>query len=205
METMYTAIQPLVLASHSPRRKDFLQDLGLEFSIHAVEINETPHADEDPESYVERMAREKARAVSGMFPRNYILAADTAVCLGSTILGKPFDRVEAVSMLMALSGRSHLVRSAICIVCESTCVEEIQSVETEVFFTKFGVNVAEGYVNQAESLDKAGAYAIQGKGAFLVERIVGSYSNVVGLPLAELLTSLSKLGVIRPRIPTAVL
>lgn len=193
---IYTTVKPLILASNSPRRKDFLDELGLKFSTCAEEIDETPFANEDPVDYVERMARRKAGAVSRRFPDSYVLAADTAVCLGKRILGKPVDSGEAVAMLLSLAGRTHVVRTGICVACAEENVEIVGSVATEVTFSDFGESVARGYVAQGESFDKAGAYGIQGRGAFLVERVDGSYSNVVGLPLAEVVAILERQGVV---------
>lgn len=193
---IYTTVKPLILASNSPRRKDYLHELGINFSIRADEIDETPGSDEDPARYVERMARQKAGAVSRSFQESYVLAADTAVCLGNRILGKPADRKEAVAMLLSLAGRTHVVRTGICIACAEENIEIVTSVATEVTFSGFGEAVARGYVAQGESLDKAGAYGIQGRGAFLVARVDGSYSNVVGLPLAEVVAILERQGVV---------
>jgi len=195
---IYSTLKPLILASNSPRRKDFIEDLGIVFSVCSQEIDETPYPHEDPQQYVERMAREKALAVSGRFPESYVLAADTAVCLSETILGKPANVDEAITMLLSLAGRIHVVRSGICIVSHVEDVEIVSSVATHVRFSPFGASTARAYVNEGESLDKAGAYGIQGKGAFLVESINGSYSNVVGLPLAEVLAILERQGVVTP-------
>lgn len=195
---MYHTLKPLVLASNSPRRKAFLDDLGFNVTIWARDIDETPLPGENPQQYVERMAREKALAAKDRFPGSYVLGADTAVCLGDTILGKPLDEEDAVAMLMSLAGRAHLVRSGICIVSEVEGVQIVRSVTTEVRFTHFGEKVARAYVGEGESLDKAGAYGIQGKGAFLVEHVAGSYTNVVGLPLVEVVALLTQQGVIVP-------
>jgi len=197
---MYQTLKPLVLASNSPRRKAFLDDLGLNVTIWACDIDETPLPDENPKRYVERMAREKAYAVKGRFPKSYVLAADTAVCLGETILGKPEDDEDAVAMLLSLAGRVHMVRSGICLVSEADRVHIVLSVATEVRFAEFDEAVARSYVGEGESLDKAGAYGIQGKGAFLVEVVVGSYTNVVGLPLVEVVDLLTQHGVIIPAL-----
>lgn len=195
---IYSTLKSLILASNSPRRKDFFQDLGLTFTIRAEEIDETPLAGELPVSFVERMAREKARTVSGKCNDSYVVAADTVVCLENQILGKPENRADAVKMLTALSGRSHIVRSGYCVMNLSEKVEVVGSVATNVYFSDFSSAVAKAYVSCGESLDKAGAYGIQGKGAFLVEKIEGSYSNVVGLPLAEVVAVLEQLGIIAP-------
>lgn len=195
---IYSTVKPLILASNSPRRKAFLDDLGLVYTIRLQEIDEAPRMGEKPRHYVERLAREKAVAVSKRFRESYVLAADTAVCLGDTILGKPADADEAVAMLLSLAGRVHLVRTGVCVVCPADTMEIVESVATEVRFSGFGENIARAYVAEGESLDKAGAYGIQGRGAFLVERIAGSYSNVVGLPLAEVVAILERLGVVAP-------
>ena len=182
---IYRTLKPFVLASNSPRRKDFLTALGLDFRIEAREIDESPLTAEDPTLYVERMAKRKASVVADLFPGEYVVAADTAVCLGETILGKPADEQDAVEMLLALSGRSHVVRSGICLLNRQLNREVVLSVATDVHFVEFDAAVARSYVKTGESLDKAGAYGIQGSGAFLVGRVSGSYTNVVGLPLAE--------------------
>lgn len=195
---IYQTFKPLVLGSTSPRRKAFLDDLGLNFSVYAEDIDEAPLPLENPRYYVERMATEKALAISHRFAESYVLAADTAVCLGNNILGKPATKEEAVRMLLSLAGRSHVVRSGFCIISIAEGVEIVQSVATEVRFSKLSQAVARAYVEEGESLDKAGAYGIQGKGAFLVEHVNGSYSNVVGLPLAEVIATLAEKGVIGP-------
>ena len=197
---LYLTRKPLVLASNSPRRRDYLAELGIDFTICAAEINEAPLAGEPPQKYVERMAREKAAPVGEQLVDSYILAADTAVCVGPTILGKPRDRQEAMEMLMLLAGRTHQVWSGICLSCNREGVMAVESVVTDVTFVAFDEGVAWSYVAQNESLDKAGAYGIQGKGAFLVKCIAGSYTNVVGLPLAEVVALLARFGVVSPSV-----
>jgi septum formation protein len=193
---IYSTLKPLVLGSNSPRRKDFLDQLGLVFTVCGPEIDESAEPGELPASYVERMATEKAGKVMEAFPDHYVIGADTAVCLGEQILGKPRNSDEAVETLMALSGREHFVRGGICVGCLKEQVQVVLSISTSVIFTPFDASVARAYVAMGESFDKAGAYGIQGKGSFLVERISGSYSNVVGLPLAETLSLLETNGVI---------
>lgn len=200
---IYQTTKPLILASNSPRRRDYLTGLGIDFTTRSERIDETPRKDEAPTTYVERMAREKAAPVAKRFGDSFILAADTAVCVGGDILGKPRDKGEALEMLMQLSGRTHQVRSGICLSCGQEGVQEVASVVTDVTFVAFDEIVAQNYVDQDESLDKAGAYGIQGKGAFLVQRIVGSYSNVVGLPLAEVVALLVRFGVVAPSAPAS--
>ena len=193
---IYGSRKPLILASNSPRRKSFLAELGLQFEVKAAHVDESVRFAEAPRTYVERMAREKAQAIMALAPGSWVVGADTAVCLGDTIFGKPDDEGQAVEMLMTLSGKKHRVLGGICIGCASEQVLETRSVVTEVLFSSFSRQVALAYVAQGESMDKAGAYGIQGRGGFLVERIEGSYSNVVGLPLVELLALLEINGVI---------
>lgn len=195
---MFITRRSLVLASHSPRRREYFRDLGLAFIVHAADIDERIVAGEAPDTFVERMAREKALAVRQLFPDHWIVAADTVVCLGRTILGKPSDIEEAEAMLMSLAGREHVVRTGYCITCEEENVLVVNSVATSVWFSDFSSEAARAYAATGEPLDKAGAYGIQGKGAFLVEKIEGSYSNVVGLPLHEVLGELLSRGVIAP-------
>ncbi len=195
---MFVALKSLVLASNSPRRRAFFEDLGLEFAVHSTDIDEGIARDETPERYVRRMAREKAQVVRHLFPDRWIVAADTVVCLDQIILGKPLDREDAVAMLMSLAGREHIVRTAFCVGCEEENVLVLRSLATSVTFAAFSVDIARAYAATGEPLDKAGAYGIQGKGAFLVEKVVGSYSNVVGLPLHEVLGELLLRGVIEP-------
>jgi len=195
---MYNNSQQIILASTSPRRQQYLQDLGLTFSVHTAGIDEQPGVDEDPTAFVIRMAREKAAAIREFFPESWIISGDTVVCLGQTILGKPTNPEDAVAQLMALSGREHCVRTGFCVTHGLRRVEVARSVTTKVQFAPFSEVTARAYVSTGESSDKAGAYAIQGVGACLVQAIEGSYSNVVGLPLCELLQVLQEHGVVEP-------
>jgi septum formation protein len=197
---MYHNKSELILASGSPRRQQYLREMGLDFIVRTASIHEQPFKDEKSQSFVLRMAREKAAAVSFEFPDSWVISGDTVVCLGDQILGKPADEQEAVALLMALSGREHCVKTGFCVAHGSRGVEIVQSVSTKVHFAKFSEAVALAYVATGESLDKAGAYGIQGRGAFLVKAIEGSYSNVVGLPLYELMEVLQVNGVIEPDV-----
>lgn len=196
MPSIYHTCKPLILASASPRRQAYFQDLGLSYRVHAADIDETPRPEEGPQAFVERMAMEKARAVMTLYPESWVVAADTVVSLGGCILGKPKDSEDAVSMLRHLSGQEHHVRTGICLACAKTNVFAVQSVTTRVVFSRFSEQVARAYTATGEPLDKAGAYGIQGQAACLVKAIAGSYSNVVGLPLCELLAMLEGYGVI---------
>lgn len=192
---IYSTLEPLVLGSQSPRRRAFLEQLGLRFSIYGPEIDERVDDGECPEKYVERMAVEKADAVALCHQHSFVLAADTAVCVDGLILGKPISSEDAVEMLMTLSGRSHEVWGGVCLSKPNSGGKQVITVSTRVRFSRFDERIASAYVAEGESLDKAGAYGIQGLGGFLVERIEGSYSNVVGLPLSETAQLLVSAGV----------
>ena len=196
---MFITQGSLVLASNSPRRREYFRDLGLTFAVHSADIDERVDGEEDPDTFVRRMAREKAVAVRHLFPESWIVAADTVVCLGRTIMGKPINTEEAVAMLMSLAGREHIVRTGYCLACAKENVLVVRSVATSVWFSDFSSEVAMAYAATGEPFDKAGGYGIQGKGAFLVEKIEGSYSNVVGMPLYEVLREMLQRGVIAPR------
>ena len=191
-------IFPLILASASPRRKQFLAELGLSFAIVQAEVSEDLIPCEQAEHYVSRLARQKAAWVSSQYPDCAVLAADTVVCLGELILGKPQDTEDAVRMLEQLSGKKHTVRTGYCITCQSRSLNYQMVVSTDVWFVELTEKLIKAYVAEGESMDKAGAYGIQGKGACLIEKIDGSYTNVVGLPLAEVIQDLISLKIIEP-------
>lgn len=181
----------LVLASGSPRRRELLQGLGFRFDVAAADLDETPRPGEAAEPYVRRLAEEKARAVARHHPGAWVLAADTTVALGERLLGKPRDPGEAREMLRALSGRTHRVLTGVALAGarEGACV-----VATEVTFRALSEGELGWYADTGEPLDKAGGYALQGKGSFLVERVDGSPTNVIGLPLGETLALLARAG-----------
>lgn len=185
----------LVLASASPRRKELLLHLGVEFEVKAAHVDETPVVDESAEDYVLRISRLKWEAVAGCYPlaETVVLAADTAVVKGREILGKPRDRTEARSMLETLSGASHRVMTALAIGDSGGCNTSLT--ETEVEFLPLDQRTIDVYLATDEPWDKAGAYGIQGYGGIFVRTIRGSYSNVVGLPLAETWLELKKMGI----------
>ena len=197
---MYHNTEPIILASGSPRRRQYLEEMGLTFTVKTTSADELPFDNENPESFVLRMAFEKAAAISSEFPDSWVISGDTVVCLGDKILGKPADEDDAVDLLMALSGRVHYVKTGFCVAHGSRGLKIVQVVSTKVLFAEFSIEVARAYVAAGESLDKAGAYGIQGKGIFLVQAIEGSYSNVVGLPLHELMEVLQVHGVIEPTV-----
>ena len=188
----------LILASASPRRKSLLQELGLDFEIKAARIEESPAAGESPQEFVKRAASDKAGYISRANPGYWVLGADTIVVHNNRILGKPGDAAEAFEVLLTLSGREHLVHTGFCLMHEKERVTVSSVVTTEVSFFLFSRDIAAAYVATGEPLDKAGAYGIQGCGGFLVEKINGSYSNVVGLPLVEVVEGLLRNKVVEP-------
>jgi len=192
-------IGKLILASASPRRKSLLQELGLDFEIIEAQVEEKPVAGESPQDFVMRAACDKAGDVARENVVSWVLGADTVVVHGGRILGKPGDAEEALSVLQTLAGQKHLVHTGFCLMNGKDDVLISRVVTTEVWFYPFSRDIAAAYVATGESLDKAGAYGIQGSGGFLVERINGSYSNVVGLPLAEVVEELLRYKVVTPR------
>ncbi len=189
----------LILASASPRRKFLLQDLGLDFEVIEAQVEEKPAAGESPQEFVLRAACDKAGEISRTNFECWVLGADTIVVHGTRILGKPADAEEALEILQTLAGRSHLVYTGFCLMNEKEKISVNRVVTTEVCFYPFSQDVAAAYVATGEPLDKAGAYGIQGGGGFLVEKVIGSYTNVVGLPLFEVVEELLRYRVVEPR------
>jgi septum formation protein len=187
----------LLLASASIRRKELLDQIGVQFKSASMDIDESVLEGEIASVYVERLAREKAQAGLSLFSDKVILAADTTVALSGRILGKPEDESEAEAMLRDLSGANHQVLTGIAVAKykNGEKVIESQVVETEVSFLSLSDQQIVQYVKSGEPMDKAGAYGIQGKAALFVGSIQGSYSNVVGLPLAETGQLLQRFGV----------
>ena len=176
----------LVLASASPRRAELLRAAGIEFDVMPSEVNETIDPEETPDGYVRRVAQQKAEAVMPRAQGRVILGADTVVVVDNQVLGKPADEEAARGMLRLLSGREHLVLSAVCLIdprAESTRTQTSVA-RTRVEFAPLSDEEINWYAASGEPLDKAGAYAVQGLASRFVTRIDGSYSNVVGLPVA---------------------
>jgi len=202
----FRTLSALVLASNSPRRRDLLGSLGLELEICPSNAPEPPPLPlEEPGAYAERMARLKTLDVAALYPDCAVLGADTIVVLpggrdtSAQILGKPVDEDDALRMLTLLAGRAHLVITGCCLAlpgqAEPVCFAET----TEVAMRASHREELLAYIATGEPSDKAGAYAIQGLGAFLVERVSGSYTNVVGLPVAECARLLLDRGLIAAR------
>ena len=173
----------LILASQSPRRKELLSQLGVQFQTRPADIDETPLSGESPMDYVLRLSIEKARCIAGSQSGTWVLGSDTTVVRGEAILGKPEDEEDAVSMLLSLSGKTHQVLTAVALVKGEQVLSRV--VSTQVCFREITESMARAYWATEEPCDKAGSYGIQGLGGMLVRSIDGSYSSVVGLPLAE--------------------
>jgi len=184
----------LVLASSSPRRAELLGSAGIAFVVRAASVDETRRKDEPPGAYVERLSRDKALAVRNEDdPSDLILGADTTVVIGDEVVGKPVDDEDAARMLRGLSGIWHEVLTAVTLLCgeDSRVAVEV----TRVKFAPLTDREIRWYVASGEPRDKAGAYAIQGYAALFIERIEGSYSNVVGLPVRTVFRLARELGV----------
>jgi septum formation protein len=193
---MRSSSKPLIiLASASPRRSALLTQIGIPHRVMPVDIDETASASESPPAYVQRLAAAKAERLwlqlspSDRLP---VLGADTSVALGERILGKPRDRADCLSMLRSLSGRTHHVFTAVALQWEG--VSEVRLSVSEVTFRRLDDAEIDAYWASGEPADKAGAYAVQGLAAVFIERIAGSYSGVVGLPLYETGELLARVG-----------
>jgi septum formation protein len=179
---------PLILASGSQRRRWLLEQIGVCFEALAVDIEERQRGGELPALFAQRMADEKAATAGARRTEAWVLAADTVVALDDIALGKPRDAEEAATMLTRLSGREHLVYTGVVLLRPTGVPAERAVVATRVSFRSLSAAEIRAYVASGEPLDKAGAYAIQCAGAHLVDRVEGSYTNVIGLPLAEVAT-----------------
>jgi nucleoside triphosphate pyrophosphatase len=186
----------VILASGSPRRRALLEQIGISFSLDPADVDEHMLPGETPEVYAVRVALDKARAASQRVKAGIVIAADTIVVVGDTVLGKPVDAADARRMLNLLSGREHEVVTGLAVMDAASRRSSVRTSVTKVFFRKLSEREISAYVATGEPLDKAGAYGIQERGALLVERIEGCYSNVVGLPLSLLGEMLYDYGVI---------
>ncbi len=180
----------LILASRSPRRSELLTAAGIPFEVLAADIDETPRAGESPVAYVERLAIEKARAVLPLRPGARVLGADTTVTIDGEILGKPVDDADARRMIRLLNGRAHDVHTGVALVSRDGVRSAVDT--TRVWFNAMTDEDISWYVATGEPVDRAGAYAIQGFASRFIGRIEGSYSNVVGLPVALVSSILNK-------------
>jgi septum formation protein len=184
-------VQPLILASASPRRRELLERVGLAIEVLPANVDETPHDGEDPEAYVARIAAAKAGAIAAQHPGRWVLAADTTVTIDGAILGKAETGEEAAAMLRLLSARTHQVITGFAIAGERAILETVTS---DVDVIALDETAIAGYVASNEWRGKAGAYAIQGIAAAFVRGVRGSVTNIIGLPLVEVLEALRVLG-----------
>jgi septum formation protein len=187
-----------ILASTSPRRRALLRQVGLSFRVVPSRVEEVNQCGMEPQPHAVYWATAKAQEVAHRHPGEWVLGADTIVVLEGDILGKPADDLDAARMLSRLSGRSHEVITGLCLSRAQAALQEQLAVETKVFMKRFTPEEIQGYIDTGEPMDKAGAYGIQGIGGCLVERIEGSYSNVVGLPICEVVELLRRHGVADP-------
>ncbi len=180
----------ILLASKSPRRKTLLEQSGILFDIVPANVDESYRPPESPEVFVKRVAKNKAFHIAEIHQNRWILSADTVVVIDDKLLGKPDSKAHAEQMLTTLSGNTHLVLTGVCLHHKMNNRTSIISVSTAVTFKPLSPEEMSWYLGSNEPYDKAGAYAIQGIGAMFVEKINGSYTNVVGLPLCEVMTLL---------------
>jgi len=180
-------VKPVILASNSPRRKDLLRQIGVDFSIDPADVDESVLPNESPEGYAVRVALEKARVAAARAGAGIVIAADTIVVLNDEILGKPVNAEDAERMLTLLSGKAHSVITGLAVMDAATGRALTRTSLTRVWFHSLSQQEIASYVATGEPLDKAGAYGIQERGAVFVERVDGCYFNVVGLPLSLLM------------------
>jgi septum formation protein len=188
----------LILASASPRRQELLRNAGISFLVEPANIPEVPREGELPRNFAERLAQEKASVAAANRVNDFVLGADTIVVVGNEILGKPRDLNDAARMLRLLSGRTHEVITAVCLICprdrqsqeKTETLTDVRSELTHVAMIPLTDSEIRAYIATGEPLDKAGAYAIQGMASQWIPRIEGDYSNVVGLPMELVLSML---------------
>ena len=183
-----------------------MREIGIQFQVHAANINEDQISGEPPIAYALRLAREKAQAIAAQYPQSYVLGADTIVVLRGEVLGKPKDQKDATRMLRLLSGREHEVTTAVSLIAPSLAapglvapgtLTETRASTTKVYFREIAEAEIQQYVAGGEPMDKAGAYAIQGGASRWTDRIEGEYSNVVGLPLSLVTEMLRTTGLMK--------
>ena len=189
-------IEPrLILASSSPRRKHLLEQAGLTFEVAPGTVDEKNILADSPEDHVRLLATAKSKEVARHYPNAHVIGADTIVVIEDMILGKPASKAEARDMLKKLSGRNHAVLTGYTVRCDRSEYLHSETIRTRVRFKSLTDSEIEWYLETKEPFDKAGGYAIQGQGAFMVKQIIGSYTNVVGLPMSEVIDCLTRIGV----------
>ncbi|BCG46772.1 Septum formation protein Maf [Citrifermentans bremense] len=184
----------IVLASASPRRSELLESAGIQFRVVPADINEEPLPGEEPVDHVRRLAEGKARAAADLAEGRFFLGADTIVLCDGEIMGKPKDAADAERMLKKLSGVPHEVVTGFAIYDRERKGAVVEAIRTKVFFKQLRDEEVRDYIATGCPFDKAGAYAIQGGAAHMVQKIEGSYTNVVGLPLCEVVDALRVIG-----------
>ncbi len=182
----------IYLASQSPRRIEFLKQLNLDFEHFSVDIDESRLKNESVIHYLDRVVHKKRDEALKRIDSGVVIVADTIVTLGEIIFQKPTDDINAKEILESLSNRWHKVITGFSITSKDMTIDEYHFVTTEVLFKKLSENEISFYISTKEHTDKAGGYALQGVGSFMIEKIVGSYSNVIGLPIKELFEVLQK-------------
>ena len=188
-----------ILASASPRRRELFQSIGLKFKIIPAHVNENYLAGESPRQHVKRLSIDKAIIIARKYPEAWVLGADTIVVIDGLILGKPKNEAQARKMLQKLSGREHKVFTGFTIAHVAAKIYKTKVIQSAVQFKTISPKEMDWYVSCDEPYDKAGGYAVQGKGAYFIQSIRGSYTNVIGLPLCEVLEELKKLKAINFR------
>ncbi|MBN1829720.1 MAG: septum formation protein Maf [Deltaproteobacteria bacterium] len=184
--------ESFILASLSPRRWELLSNLGISFEVVPSEVDETFRSGESPVNHALRLAREKALAVVRRFPHTWVLGADTIVHIDGEVLGKPDSPGAAREMLRKLSGREHMVITAFALIHGTEGIAVNRAIESSVLFKELSRDEIEWYIATNEPYDKAGSYAVQGKAAFFIKEIRGSHTNVIGLPLSEVVAALEE-------------
>lgn len=188
---------PFILASASPRRIELLTLLGLDFAVMPSGADETFRQGESPSAHTLRLSAEKAGLIAVVHPGSWVLGADTIVVIDGAVLGKPVDPEEARQMLKKLSARAHTVFTGFTLARQYARISVGKVIESTVLFRAISEDEMDWYVNSPEPYDKAGAYAVQGRGAFFIKEINGSYTNVMGLPLCELVDVLKEAGAVK--------
>lgn len=185
----------IILASGSPRRRELLSWIGLDFEVLVPEVNEEVLAGEDPEKYCTRLSENKARSIFSFQNKALVIGADTVVVHNNIIIGKPDDSSHAFNQLSLLQGSMHEVYTGYTIINDKQLIT--RAIKTKVFFRKMNDSEISWYISTGEPLDKAGSYGLQGIGSLFVDRIDGSYTNVIGLPLSDLYNDLKLFGIIQ--------
>lgn len=192
------ALQPLILASGSPRRRHWLEAMRIPFELQVPDVDETPLLDEEPSDLVLRLAELKAEVIARRNPGRWVMAADTTVAIDHHTLNKPVDVEDAVRMLSLIQGRTHQVHTGFCLQKNDTSHSFVDT--AQVFFRPMSEAQMRWYINTREPMDKAGAYAIQGIGALFIESVEGSFSTVMGLPVERMGALFRSLGLLKPWI-----